>query len=442
MLKQLRLKFIALNMGTVAIVLVVVFTAICVISHQQAEGDVYAALNSSISRNAQDMKDPRSNIGQTENSERENAPAEDRSEEGTNDNAPFQIGGKTQNSRFIPVAVYRESEDGTLEALTDNTTASIAEDVLEQATDELSSKEDGSGLLDGSGLYYVKRTDSTGTYLAFADRTSASGWQTLALTLAGVGIAALLVFLVVNLFFSRWALKPVQHAWTQQKRFVADASHELKTPLTVILANSSILLEHPERSIASQSQWVEGTQAEAERMQELVGDLLLLARLDEEEMAPAHEQVDLSGLVEGSLLQFESVAFERGVSLSSNIAGGLGVQGDESRLHRLVITLVDNACKYAGTGGEVHVGLERNQKDIALTVHNSGPVIAPEDLPHVFDRFYRADKARTRDGGYGLGLAIAFAVAEEHGGTLSVESSEERGTTFTATLPSATPCPT
>ncbi len=118
-----------------------------------------------------------------------------------------------------------------------------------------------------TGPFYEKRTSDTGiARVAFADVSSANGWQTLALTLAGVGVVALAIFFVISVFFSRWALRPVKRAWEQQRQFVADASHELKTPLTVILANTSILMSHPERTIASQSQWVESTQAEGERM--------------------------------------------------------------------------------------------------------------------------------------------------------------------------------
>ena len=280
-------------------------------------------------------------------------------------------------------------------------------------------------------------------YLAFADMGSASGWRALAATLAVVEVAALAVFLVISLFFSRWALRPVARVWTQQRRFVADASHDLKTPLTVILANTSIALEHPERSVASQSQWLESTQHEAEAMQGLVGDLLTLAKMDEEEAAaqsgaarPALEEVDLSDVIEGEVLQFESVAFERGVKLESQVEPGIKLRGNEQRLRRLAGTLIDNACKYVDDGGAVDVALSRAGKQAKLEVRNTGAPISPEDLPHVFDRFYRADKARTGGaGGHGLGLAIARAIAEEHGGTLTASSTQAEGTAFTATLP-------
>ncbi len=211
--------------------------------------------------------------------------------------------------------------------------------------------------------------------------SAASGWQTLAVTLAGVGAAALAAFFVISMFFSRWALAPVDRAWRQQRRFVADASHDLKTPLTVILANTSILLEHPERSIASQSQWIESTQHEAQQMQGLVGDLLLLAQVDEGAAPPPMERLDLTDLVEGELLQFESVAFERAVDLQSQLDESVMVRGNAMRLRKLVGTLLDNACKYADDGGSVNVSLRQSVRRIELAVHNTGFAIAPEDLP-------------------------------------------------------------
>ena len=341
------------------------------------------------------------------------------------------------------MAVYRILKNGSYALAGSAASASIADDVLEKAIPQLADAPDGSGELSELGLFYEKRTSDTGIErVAFADVSSASGWQTLALTLAGVGVVALAIFFVISVFFSRWALRPVKRAWEQQRQFVADASHELKTPLTVILANTSILMSHPERTIASQSQWVESTQAEGERMQGLVADLLLLARLDAEETdivkSKPKERIDLSNLVEGELLQFESVAFERDIELESDVDEGIAVQGSIERLRRLVTTLLDNACKYAGDNGKVRVELHAQDGSARFVVHNTGSLISAEDLQHVFDRFYRADKARTSGaGGFGLGLSIAKEVAEEHGGTITAKSSDEEGTTFTATLPTA-----
>ena len=481
MLKRLRVKFIALNMATAALVLAVVFTSICVIDYQQSVVRVHQALDAAISAaddvSAGPFSTPEGALGtnpgkpldqeepaageaptneqpaddalQEEAGEGEASPSESpdreaRSASSGEDAAatgapPFEIGGKRGGSDpAIPVAVYAANDDGTLEAAPLQTTASIADGVLAQAAAQLKDAPEGSGSLDDVGLFYEKRMVGSTLYLAFADMSSANGWQALALTLAGVGAAALAAFFVISVFFSRWALGPVARAWEQQRRFVADASHDLKTPLTVILANTAILLEHPERSIASQSQWVESTQTEAKHMQGLVGDLLLLAQLDEGRIAPACEPLDFTDLVEGELLQFESVAFERNVALESAVADDVRVSGDASNLRRLVTTLLDNACKYAEEGGRVRVTLGADARQAKLSVTNTGAAIPAEDLPRVFDRFYRADKARTRDGsGYGLGLAIAFGIAQEHGGTLAVTSNVQDGTTFTCTLPIA-----
>lgn len=495
MLKKLRIKFIALNMATVAVVLTVIFAAICVVNHRQSVATVDGALNQAIAQAVehQSRQMGKDALGEGQPDGEQPAPADGGSDGSSSSDgqkasaqvagqvagfaeadaavgrenaavealagsadqelavadssdvaAPPTIGGRERDGgQVIPMALFSVSVDGAMSALGRYNTASISQDVLEQAGQQLAGADEGFGSLSDLGLFYVKRQAGGVMYLAFADMGSASGWRSLAATLAVVEVAALAVFFVISLFFSRWALRPVARAWTQQRRFVADASHDLKTPLTVILANTSIALEHPERSVASQSQWLESTQHEAEAMQSLVGDLLALAKMDEEEAAaqsgaarPAFEDVDLSDVLEGEVLQFESVAFERGVKLESQVEPGIELRGNEQRLRRLAGTLIDNACKYVDDGGAVNVSLSRAGKQAKLEVRNTGAPISPEDLPHVFDRFYRADKARTGDaGGHGLGLAIARAIAEEHGGTLTASSTQAEGTAFTATLP-------
>lgn len=495
MLKKLRIKFIALNMTTVAVVLTVVFATICVVNHRQSVATVDGALNQAIAQAVehQSRQMGKDALGEGQPDGEQPAPADGGSDGSSSSDgqkasaqvagqvagfaeadaavgrenaavealagsadqelavadssgvaAPPTIGGRERSGgQVIPVALFSMSSDGDMTALGRFNTASISQDVLEQAGEQLVGADEGFGSLSDLGLFYMKRQAGGVMYLAFADMGSASGWRALAATLAVVEVAALAVFLVISLFFSRWALRPVARAWTQQRRFVADASHDLKTPLTVILANTSIALEHPERSVASQSQWLESTQHEAEAMQGLVGDLLTLAKMDEEEAAaqsgaarPALEEVDLSDVIEGEVLQFESVAFERGVKLGSQVEPGIKLRGNEQRLRRLAGTLIDNACKYVDDGGAVDVALSRAGKQAKLEVRNTGAPISPEDLPHVFDRFYRADKARTGGvGGHGLGLAIARAIAEEHGGALTASSTQAEGTAFTATLP-------
>lgn len=438
MLKKLRIKFISLNMTVVVLVLAVVFTSICVIDYQKDLQNVQGKLDAALAHvGSSSPLDNTLTDGVLQNADptlKDKTPAQDSA---SNANS-LEIGGRHGGSEpFVPVAVYVAS-NGSLQAVSGTGVVSIEQTVLDTAASQLADVQDGDGSLDGVGLYYAKRTVDGAAYYAFADMSATSGWRSLALTLAAVGAAALAAFFIISVFFSRWALHPVEKAWEQQRRFVADASHELKTPLTVILANTSIMLEHPERSIASQSQWVESTQAEAQSMQELVGELLLMAKIDEGSAKPEREALDFTDIVEGSLLQFESVAFERDVSLDGDLEPNVIVLGETSRLHRLVATLIDNACKYANSGGSVNVTLKRVGHASVLAVHNTGSFIAAEDLPHVFDRFYRADKARTHDNAsYGLGLAIARGLAEDLGGTLEASSADGEGTTFTARFPLA-----
>ena len=279
------------------------------------------------------------------------------------------------------------------------------------------------------------------TRIALVDTSSSdSVLRTQAIGNVGIICAALLALWLITWWLSSWALKPVEEAWNQQRRFVADASHELKTPLAVILANTQILQTHTGVS-EDAMRWVESTADEAEHMKALVGDLLQLARADESAAggsanAMRHEDIDLSEMVETAALEFDAVAFERGCMLETSIDEGIHLNGDPEWIERLVRILIDNACKYAEKESTVTVRLEAAPSGSTLSVHNMGNPIDPEDLPHVFERFYRSDKARSRggEGGFGLGLAIAKSIADAHGGTISVTSTAQDGTTFTVRL--------
>lgn len=423
MLKRLRIKLISLIMGVVTLILAVVFCAMCFLDYQQDIADVEAALQTSLDHTdgfgrdhyGFDSPEPRA--------------------------MPPEIGGRRDRGPIIPVAVYAVSQNGIAEAVPTRMTASLSEETLVDAIEETIDRPDGFGHLSALGLYFEKRTVGDMALIAFVDESAASGWRQLALMLSGATVLLLAAVFAVSLLFSRWALRPVEEAWQRQRQFVSDASHDLRTPITVILANNSILLDHESDSVESQRQWVQSTQHEALQMQELVEDLLLLAKMDESAASGSADErrfegsVDLSNLVEGELLQFESVAFDRGITLDESLQKDVTVKGDRTRLARLVSTLVDNACKYAEPSSAVSVSLTAKGRFAQLAVHNHG-LIAETDLPHLFDRFYRADKVRTGgEGGHGLGLAIAQAIAEEHGGSITAESSAEKGTTFTVKLP-------
>lgn len=283
-----------------------------------------------------------------------------------------------------------------------------------------------------SGAWRVVIADTSATDISLQSLL----FKDLAITAVAMGI-----LLLISIGLSTWVLQPVQQAWNQQRRFIADASHELKTPLAVIIANTQILSDSPTLA-AEDRQWVERTADEAAHMKNLVEELLELARTDESAAGSTgvmHKQsVDFSNLVENATLEFDAIAFEQGTSIDESIEEGITVSGDPEWLGRLAKILIDNACKYADGGQPVTVSLARDGRKCTLKVNNHGNVIDEQDLPHVFDRFYRTDKARSRTdqaGGFGLGLAIAKGIATSHGGDILVSSNEQQGTTFTVVLP-------
>jgi len=209
----------------------------------------------------------------------------------------------------------------------------------------------------------------------------------------------------------------------------------LKTPLTVILANIGILKSKGSSTIDDQAVWIENTQAEAKRMKGLVDDLLFLAKTDDAKSTAVYDKVNLSDVFFSTALALESLAFERDVGLDTDgIAPNIDIAGDVGQLSRLVGILLDNAVKYSAENGTVTLTLVRKQNKAVLTVHNWGIPIAPEDLGHLFERFYRADRSRSEEG-YGLGLSIAQSIVNAHRGTISVESDSDKGTTFTVEIP-------
>jgi nitrogen-specific signal transduction histidine kinase len=251
------------------------------------------------------------------------------------------------------------------------------------------------------------------------------------------GGCVLAVIFLFSLQFSMRALRPAEESLARQRQFVADASHELKTPLAIIDANAEAALG--ERVTPGARMWIERIGEESGRMRGLIDDLLLLARSDDpSDMTIEKLPVDLSAEAEREIGRVEAVLFEKGIGLDFKAPqGGVTVNADPARVRQILLILLDNALKYTDEGGHVTVETGRDKKHAYLKVSNTGAGIPAADIPHIFDRFYRADKARNSEsGGYGLGLSIARAIAERSGGSIAVASAEGL-TTFTVELPPA-----
>ncbi|MBE6995265.1 MAG: HAMP domain-containing histidine kinase [Ruminococcaceae bacterium] len=292
-----------------------------------------------------------------------------------------------------------------------------------------------SGVLEHYQLRYLRQENGLYQRLAFVDMSmETSMLRRMMGPYVGIAAISLLLLLGISILLSRWATRPVERAWEQQRRFLSDASHELKTPLTVILSNAE-LLEGAELE-ARPERWRSNIHSEALRMKTLVEEMLTLARADSLKRSAAFAEVSLSDITAACALAFEPVAFEAGKQLEYRVPDGVILPGDGDKLHRLIAILLDNAIKYGAEGGTVTLTLEKTERQARLTVSNTGTPIPPEQLGRLFERFYRADPSRGEQHGFGLGLAIAQSIAQEHRGTLRAES-DERSTRFYATLPLA-----
>lgn len=286
------------------------------------------------------------------------------------------------------------------------------------------------GVLRQQGLRFCRQDGLLTVRIAFMD--SSFEQDTLrSLTLAGALLfaAALAVVAALGWLLAGYITRPVERAWKRERQFLADASHELKTPLTVILSSSALLEETADDE---QQPYVENIRAESQRMRSLVEDMLTLWRT--EETKPTLVSTSLSEVVTEAVLRFEPVAFEAGHALHYDIENELSLMGQEETLRRLVNILLDNAVKYAAPNTAVKLTLDKVGKQAVLAVENEGEPIPPEKLQHIFDRFYRADESRGEAKGFGLGLAIAQEIVRGHRGNISARS-DERYTVFTVTLP-------
>ena len=289
---------------------------------------------------------------------------------------------------------------------------SITEEAAIEYAESVLDDEDTRGWIDNY-RYKVFSTEM-GKGVVFVDGSMSRSSLMQSMTIAGLvllGCAALVLILIFLL--SKKAVKPIAESYEKQKQFITDANHELKTPLTLILANHEIA-----EAELGKNEWLDDIRSEGHRMTELVNQLVALSRMDEEGQPLNMADVALGELVADTVAEFEPRAKERGKAITSSIDKEVSYLGDEALLHRLVGILMDNAIKYCDQGGELAVNLHKGRR-IVLTVENTYAAVDELELNRLFDRFYRADKARKFTGGYGVGLSMAKAIVEKHKGEIT-----------------------
>lgn len=251
-------------------------------------------------------------------------------------------------------------------------------------------------------------------------------------TLLLVGSVTLVAIFLISLYFANRTIKPLADAWQKQKQFVADASHELKTPLSIINANYDALLANREETIESQIKWLDYIRVGTDRMSTLINNLLTLAKFDNTGLVTQSISFNLSETVQSALSSMEAAAVEKGVGFSTSIEPDVFIKSDAERLKQVVTILLDNAIKYTDKNGQIDILLSQSNHQAEFSIKNSGKGIPKQEISKIFDRFYRANQSRTHENGsYGLGLSIAKAIMDTLDGEIQVQSVEEEYTTFT-----------
>ena len=427
MLKSYRRRFVLSAMAPVCVVLLLVFTALAVYLHRENLNTLWMTMAQAVRPWSEptDIFVPLpEGAGPLEEPPEALPPgAEQR---------PLTPRPSLTAEGLSLTTVFYDGETGEILFLSE--AAELDAERIGEAVRAAAERVEDFGTLPEYGLLYYRERQGGSCKLALAE----GSWLTArtlrsCLLLAAIFLGALALFFFICLRLSLRAARPMENALEMERQFVADASHDLKTPITVILANDSILRENPGLSAAERQQWLDSTDEAARGMMRLVEQMLTLSALESPSAAPQTEPVptNLSSAAEKAALQLESVAWEKGVTLSTELQEGVTVLGTADRLERICSGLIENAVKYEPAGGVVEVTLKAQKRKAVLSVRNRGSFIPPEDQGHVFERFYRSDKARDLQKGHGLGLPIVKRLTELLHGSIELESSEAEGTRFT-----------
>lgn len=411
MIKQLRYKFMAVTMFCISLLFIVILLVINISMTYTAQRQGYEML------------------------EKIAVPPAFPNEEKP-DFSPFRNFSKDHNESYqdkLRIFSVSFNKDGSTDYIEFNEKSGLSEEkILDMGKKAYAEYQKTSQNKGAVSTYLYRVTAGTETRIYFLDYTLERSFtgQLFNLCLI-VGLIGITVLLAAVWILSGWMVKPVADAFEKQKQFIADASHELKTPLTIINANAEVLA-----ATNPQSRWISNILDQTMRMNALIKDLLELAKMDAFSQKDKFQTFDLSQCVSSAALSFESVAFESHKIFEMQISENIFFKGNEDNIRQLVTTLLDNAFKYTDKNGKIEISLTMKNDKKILTVSNSGKGIQQKDQKHIFERFYRCDNSRSREhGGYGLGLSIAETIAKAHRGHINVKSDGESYTTFMVVFP-------
>ena len=329
-------------------------------------------------------------------------------------------------TRYFTVTV---DENGEVTDCDLDRIAAVDEETAEEYTQTAQQKNKTTGF-QGIYRYRVTETEDGAKYVFLDCRREISNFRTVLVTTISVSLLGLAAVFVLVVIFSRMVFRPVEESIQTQKRFITDASHELKTPLTIIDANIEVM-----EMESGESQWTKSTRKQIQRLSGLVQQLVTLSRLDEEKGLEEKCEFNLSEAVSECVQPYESLAQTREKNLTLNIEEDITYTGDERSIRRLAGILMDNAVKYSSENGNITLTLKKKGKKIFLEVYNDADDLPQGKLDVLFERFYRLDSSRNSGtGGSGIGLSMAKAIVQAHKGKITAENKNGRGLTITVIL--------
>ena len=415
MIKRLKIQFIFINMLLISIVIITAFTLLSFSFVKKMENDSYKSIDEGIKQIASERKDFPVREGVLPPS----------------DNTA--LGMPSFETFYILIDYYGNVVSLNTSGITDE----IDEEEIISAVNKIQESNKKKGVIKDLNLRYsVYTTDNNGAIIGFIDISyERSMIRRQVIIYIIMVVSTLIAFFFISMFLSNLVIKPIEKSWKQQQQFVSDASHELKTPISVILANTSILLSDKNSLTEKNSKWVDYIDLEAKRMKDLIKNLLFLSRADVSKEQNVSEKFCISDTIWESVLPFEAVLFESNKSIETVIQPDLYIKGNSGQIKQLISILLDNACKYAISNSQVKLLLYEQNDKVMIEVNNKSKPIPKDELPHIFDRFYKVDKARSRtSGSYGLGLSIAKEIVKSHNGKIIVSSDKANGTTFKVVL--------
>lgn len=416
MFKKLRNKLLILNLSIIFILMMVSFSSIYFITYN----DIHKSVQMELHR-----------ISEFGNKSKDTLP-----KPSPNNSLPILHPNEIIPERTVSFVLTVTSDWRLINAISFfNMDVDFFDDAMNTVKE--SDQETGSFELDSNNWGYLITPFDEGYRIVFLDITTQQNVLTnMIFTFSIVALITLVFIFLISLYLTNKSIQPVKDAFEKQKQFIADASHELKTPLAVINTNVDVILSNQDQTVNSQTKWLGYIKTEIDRMSKLTSDLLYLTQMDHSEIHLLMSDFNFSNVVENVLLTMEAVIYEEKLNLDYEIEPNLILHGNQEQLTQVVMILLDNAIKYSPEKGIITLNMKRLNNNVVLSLTNTGDGINSNQIDKIFDRFYRTDSSRSRkNGGYGLGLAIAKTIVEQHDGKIYVESVTKEFTTFTIKVP-------